>query len=54
VQAGFLPNGNATQAFNATANVPSAAQTIGFVSDAFHEGTQMPRFQRHNATSGSG
>lgn len=54
VQTGYLPNGTATQTFNATANVPRSGQTTSFVADAFHEGTQLPRFQGQNGSSGSG
>jgi hypothetical protein len=54
VETGYLPNGTATQTFNATANVPSAGQTTSFIADAFHEGTQLPRFQGQNGSSGGG
>lgn len=47
-------NATATQTFNSTANVPRAGQTTQFTSDAFHEGSQLPRFQGQNGTSGSG
>jgi hypothetical protein len=54
VVAASTGQGTATQTFNATANVPRSGQTASFSSDAYHEGTQLPRFTGQNASSGGG
>ncbi len=54
VDAAALSPTTATQTFNATANVPRTGQITSFIADAFHEGTQLPRFQGQNGTSGGG
>jgi hypothetical protein len=54
VDAAAMSPATATQTFNTTANVPRSGQTTSFIADVYHEGTQLPRFQGQNGSSGSG